>query len=193
MSRPSTPGRSGASSMPLAPVPEWAGGWADIVRLVRRHFGAGDDAEDHVQDAVVCFLEQPEATVRNPPGFLRRVAGRLVLSAHRQRSGRSRLLDDPSVAARLSPMALDLDELVAARERLTAVEAAIGELPERARVVFLLHRIDGLSYTEIALTLGVSSSAVEKSMARALAHLAIRIQGIGHGERDAGRRPARDR
>jgi len=49
------------------------------------------------------------------------------------------------------------------------------ELPERTRVVFVLRRLENLSYSEIGLRLGLSVSAVEKHMLRAVRHLATRM------------------
>lgn len=48
------------------------------------------------------------------------------------------------------------------------LEATLAELPDGAREVFLLNRIDGLKYREIAELLGISQKAVEKRMHRAL-------------------------
>jgi RNA polymerase sigma-70 factor (ECF subfamily) len=42
-------------------------------------------------------------------------------------------------------------------------------------MVFLLHRFEGLSYSEIARRLGVSRSAVEKHMMHALQMLSERF------------------
>ena len=69
--------------------------------------------------------------------------------------------------------------MIAARERLRIVEQAIDELPPRTREVFVLHRIEGMKYSEIARALDISVSAVEKNMARALAHLALKISEFG--------------
>ncbi|MBP3364673.1 MAG: RNA polymerase sigma factor, partial [Pseudomonas sp.] len=51
---------------------------------------------------------------------------------------------------------------------LRQVEAALRGLPERTRHIFLLNRIHGRTYAEIAKVMGVSQSAVEKHMMRAL-------------------------
>jgi len=42
---------------------------------------------------------------------------------------------------------------------------------ERSRVVFVLRRLEGLKYRDIAAQLNISVSAVEKHMERAIAHL----------------------
>jgi RNA polymerase sigma-70 factor (ECF subfamily) len=54
-----------------------------------------------------------------------------------------------------------------ARERLETVKFVLGQMPERTREVFLMHRLDGMKYREIAATFGISVSAVEKHIARA--------------------------
>jgi RNA polymerase sigma factor (sigma-70 family) len=48
------------------------------------------------------------------------------------------------------------------------------DLPERTRTVFVLRRLEGQSYREISLRLGLSVSAVEKHMLRAVRHLLAR-------------------
>ena len=51
------------------------------------------------------------------------------------------------------------------------LETAISGLPEKNRVVFLMNRIDKLTYKEIADRLGLSVKAVEKRMHKALLEL----------------------
>ena len=51
------------------------------------------------------------------------------------------------------------------------LEAAIASLPEKQRIVFLMNRIDELTYREIAQRLELSVKAVEKRMHEALEHL----------------------
>ena len=63
------------------------------------------------------------------------------------------------------------DEVLAARARLERVKVALGTLSPRTRAVFLMHRIDGMKYREIAAQLGITMSAVEKHVARAVVTL----------------------
>lgn len=51
------------------------------------------------------------------------------------------------------------------------LQRSISELPEKSRAVFLMHRIDGMTYKEIAENLKVSVKAVEKQMSKALSIL----------------------
>lgn len=57
------------------------------------------------------------------------------------------------------------------------LQNAIAKLPDGAREVFLMNRIDDLKYREIAEMLGLSMKAVEKRMSRALAILRKEIDG----------------
>ena len=45
---------------------------------------------------------------------------------------------------------------------------AINKLPEKARVIFLLSKVDGLTYKEIAERLGISKKTVETQIVRSL-------------------------
>jgi RNA polymerase sigma-70 factor (ECF subfamily) len=57
------------------------------------------------------------------------------------------------------------------------VEAAIALLPPRCREVFLMHRLDGMSYSQIARSCGISVSAVEKHIARACLLIDAKVNG----------------
>lgn len=56
------------------------------------------------------------------------------------------------------------------------LERAIGALKEKERVVFLMNRIDGMTYNEIAISLGLSIKAIEKRMKNALDELKQKIE-----------------
>jgi RNA polymerase sigma-70 factor (ECF subfamily) len=64
------------------------------------------------------------------------------------------------------------------KELSEKLEEAIGRLPGRQREVYVLHKIKGLKYGEIAEQLNISVNTVENHMARALR--AVRKQLIDH-------------
>lgn len=51
------------------------------------------------------------------------------------------------------------------------IDLAIGQLPDKQREAFLMNRIDKLTYKQIAATLGISQTAVEKRVGKALISL----------------------
>jgi RNA polymerase sigma-70 factor, ECF subfamily len=48
------------------------------------------------------------------------------------------------------------------------LDKIINDLPERQKEVFLLHKIEGLKYSEIADRLNISVNTIENHMSRAL-------------------------
>ena len=64
------------------------------------------------------------------------------------------------------------------KEFMARLQHAIAELPEGQREVFLLNRMDQMTYKEIAEFLGVSQKAVEKRMHKALVKLRKTIKNI---------------
>lgn len=72
---------------------------------------------------------------------------------------------------------LSPDRVFEGKEAVARIVLALKELKPRTREIFLLNRMDGLTYTQIAVRLGVSPSAIEKQMVKALAHLHMRMQG----------------
>ena len=69
-----------------------------------------------------------------------------------------------------------LEDVIDARQRLSHLRAVVAELPQRTRQVFVLHRIEELTYGEVAARLGISESSVQKHLARALRHVMQRIK-----------------
>ncbi len=55
------------------------------------------------------------------------------------------------------------------------LQDALAEIPEKSREVFLMNRIEGLTYSDIADRLGLSVKAIEKRMSEALSILRSRI------------------
>jgi RNA polymerase sigma-70 factor (ECF subfamily) len=133
--------------------------------------GGGADAEDLLHSAYV-RLEQYSATntVANPAAFLVRAAVNIGIDDYRHDrriygAYRAPVPDREDLAPRA-------DEIVAAQELLSQVVSGINRLPDRTREIFLMHRIDKLEYSEIARQLGISESAIEKQMAKAMMTLA---------------------
>ncbi len=55
----------------------------------------------------------------------------------------------------------------------------LSALPERTRHIFLLYRLEKMRRAEIASLFGISVSGVEKHIARAVARLALNLEGGG--------------
>jgi RNA polymerase sigma factor (sigma-70 family) len=148
-------------------------------RFIRARVDNQHDAEDVIQEAYLRVLRySAEHEVQSRERLLFSAARNLAIDSRRRRKVREKKAADCAVlAAGHWPAS---DEVVDARERLRHVEAAIALLPVRCREVFLLHRIDGMSYSQIAKSIGISVSAVEKHIARACLHIDTRVNGEYH-------------
>jgi RNA polymerase sigma-70 factor (ECF subfamily) len=60
---------------------------------------------------------------------------------------------------------------------LRRLETALANMPRIQRQIFLAHRLDGMSFAEIARRTGLSQRQVERQMARALAKLDKQLEG----------------
>ncbi|MEX2567582.1 MAG: RNA polymerase sigma-70 factor [Cyclobacteriaceae bacterium] len=61
-----------------------------------------------------------------------------------------------------------------------AVEKAIESLPERGKMIFKLHKFDGLTYKEIAEVMDISVKTVESQMPRSLKMLREKLAYLCH-------------
>lgn len=142
-----------------------------LCAFVRRYVGDSAVAEDVVQDVFVTLCGRSKA-VELGAGmhtYLYRSARNAALNhlKHRRIVERKRR----QVHLALSPSHASTDESARQKELAEAIESAVAELPERARLVFTLSREGGLTYGEIARTLDISKKAVEANLSRALAVL----------------------
>jgi RNA polymerase sigma-70 factor (family 1) len=69
----------------------------------------------------------------------------------------------------------EADSLLRQEELNRKLQDALAEIPEKSRDVFLMNRIEGLTYADIAERLGLSVKAIEKRMSEALSVLRSRI------------------
>lgn len=68
------------------------------------------------------------------------------------------------------------DRVLEGKQAIARFEAALAGLKPKTRDIFLMNRMEGLSYTQIAVRLGVTPSAVEKHMSSAIAHFVRRLR-----------------
>lgn len=149
----------------LAPLRTHADSREAVVRfLLRSRVGA--------QEAFLRLAQSEQSRsepIARPRAFLRQVARNLLRDRAKSASGRGELLhvpfDEDAISAANEVSRLE------ARDSLARVEAVMRRMKPKTREIFMAHRLDGLSYNEIAERTGMSVSGVEKQMAKAMTML----------------------
>ena len=153
------------------------GFWADVLARIRRRTGSGANAEDLLHSAYLrLFTYRNEHEVKEPAAFLVQTAANLAVDRFRKDR---RISSQPveAIAGSLEDISPLPDEVLAARERLRRVQAGLERLPPRTRQVFVMHKVEGMKLREIATALGITQSAVEKHVAKAVLFLTEWTEG----------------
>lgn len=123
---------------------------------------------DLAQDTFMRIWEKNmELNPEKDVALLYKIAGDLFISHYR----RERLRDRLPKEIRFEQGTSTPEEELQLKELQDTYEKVLAELPENQRVTFLMSRVEGLTYREIAERLSLSVKAVEKRVSGALARL----------------------
>lgn len=146
----------------------------ELIHHLYRMVNCYETAQDLVQESYIILARSASVAVINQPrGFLYRTASNLALDHLRHNKIVARHAE--LVGAVDEPKQASTEAKIAQKQWRTLLAAAVDELPPRCRDAFILHKIHGLSYREVAQTLGVSESAVEKHITKGLLHCRNRL------------------
>jgi RNA polymerase sigma-70 factor (ECF subfamily) len=136
-----------------------------------RGLGAGDDAEDVLQDVWI-RLRSGTGPIVNPRAYLFRMVYTAVLDrrrgARRSAERENAWLEQDEPAAR-GGTAPEAERRLVARQALEVIAARLEALGDPAALIFRRHRIGGETQRRIAEDLGMGLSTVEKHLRRAYA------------------------
>lgn len=144
--------------------------------FIRRRVPNPLDAEDILQDV---FSELVEANrllmpIDHVTGWLFRVARNRITDLFRKKKPEELLeLEDLLPSRDAGP-----DAIYARAVLLDELEAALDELPEEQRRVFVAHELEGRSFKEIAAETGVNVNTLLSRKRYAVLHLRERLRGI---------------
>jgi RNA polymerase sigma-70 factor (ECF subfamily) len=142
-----------------------------LVRQLTRKTGCPDLALDLANEAFLRLLRMAPGKIgriERPEAFLRKVSANLLRDW-----GRSNTLGHRSRTSLevIAEQQLDQVALLESRDTLRRLEHAVSKLKPKTRRIFLAHRIDGLTYSQIAEETGLSIKGVEKQMSKAIAKI----------------------
>lgn len=148
----------------------WLFGW------LRKKLGCPHSAADIAHDTFTKLLAMPALpSLREPRAYLLVTANHLLINQYHRRKIEEDTLRTMAILAE-ERMAQSPEEIAAVRQLLARILAMlIDELDEKPRRAFLMARVDGMSYADIAKKLNVSESSVKQYLAKVLAHCHARL------------------
>lgn len=130
------------------------------------------DAADVAHDTFVRILGgRHAAQIAEPRDYLATIARGLVIDRYRRHAIEQAYKQ--TLAERPEATAISEEDKAIIIETLVAVDKALAGLGERARRIFMLSQVEGLTYQQIADQLQVSLTTVKKHMIRALTECAL--------------------
>lgn len=155
---------------------------AALLRYLRAR-GAGDEAEDLLQELWLKIGNVADIVVTDRLAYLYRMAHNLMLD--RRRAAMRRQTREQSYHHDVGPGDADdapqAERTLIARQQLDRVERTLRALGERTDFIFRRHRVDGVAQRDIATELAISLSAVEKHLQKAYRAVAA-AQRAGHDD-----------
>jgi RNA polymerase sigma factor (sigma-70 family) len=143
-----------------------------LIRLFRMTVRDRDDADDMAQETFARFIGvAAPASIRSPGGYLTRIAFNLIRDRDKRGSTKLARICLPIEAGLESAAHDDQHREIEAREQAEIWRTILSELPALTLDVFLLNRIDGLTYDAIGDRLGISKPRVQKHIVKALRHI----------------------
>jgi len=149
----------------------------NLRRFFTMRLGSREAAEDIVQDIAIRVRELDPNTamqIQNHGAFIYRMGCNIMLDRLKQQRRacardrawtRTQLVEHNGVSVADTP---DPDAAIAARQRITRILAILENLSPQCGRAFRLHKFDGLSHSQVADTMGITRSAVEKHVSKAL-------------------------
>lgn len=136
-----------------------------LCAYLRRHLHDPASIEDIASETFVQLLEAPTLrAIREPRALLTTIAQRLLYQRWRradlERGYRQQIDVDYAASA---------EEIFQLSQTLNRLDHSLQRLPDKVRTTFLLARIDGLTYPQIAAELGISQRSVSEYMNRSQA------------------------
>lgn len=141
-----------------------------LLGVLRRRLGCFSSAEDMSHDVFVRLLGKSDIPqFREPRAYLASVANGLIIDLHRRKQVEQAWLEVMAVQAEGEAVP-SAEQQVIMIDALTRIDALLDKLHPRVRRVFIMSRLEGIAYADIAQQLNVSLSTVQKDMTKAIRH-----------------------
>jgi RNA polymerase sigma factor (sigma-70 family) len=148
-----------------------------LIRYFGKRIREAYDVDDLVQEVFVRLVRQAALeSVQQIDSYVFQTAANVIRDRARRHAARHHREHDELSESDLPTNDLSPERVLLGTEHLARAVAALEELPDNTRRVFMLRRYEGMRHEEIASHLGISISGVRFHMEKAKAHLARRLE-----------------
>jgi RNA polymerase sigma factor (sigma-70 family) len=152
--------------------------WTRVLKNIARQARGDVDPEELLNIAFLRLQRYSDGhSVKNPKAFLVQTAKNALIDNYRHEQISARYAADTLQTGQDRDESPLQDEVFASRARLDRVKLGLAQLPSRTREIFLMYRLEELKCREIARRIGISESAVEKHIAKAMFFLTKWAEG----------------
>lgn len=153
-----------------------------LLRFAKEYVGNVEDAENLVQDTFMYLWNNSTflGAVVNLNAFLFTLIKNRSIDFLRQKLRKGRvfysLLETMEYELNLEALEAIDENLMLDKNLEQTIQEAIRSLPEKCREIFILSRVEGLKYSEIAEKLHLSTSTVDNQIGIALKKLRVKLK-----------------
>ena len=140
-----------------------------------RRIGNHAEAEDLTQEVFARLMAMGAENLHQADAYVFQMAANLLRDRGRREKVREAYRFGVLAGEGVGVEPIDPERVLAGRQSLGQIAAALREAPERTRAIFLLYRVEQMKKRDIAETYGISTSAVDKHLMKAMAHLWKRL------------------
>lgn len=143
-----------------------------LVNYLRGKLSQNEDPQDFAHDVFIRLVEigdLPEGA--HLENLIFRIARTMVIDEYRKQKTRKTDLRhnfDDDHFENDDPLQ---DQILQGKQKWSHFKTCLDKLPPKCKLVFVLHRVERYSQKEIAMRLGISVSAIEKHMVKAVSRL----------------------
>ncbi|MEM0909601.1 MAG: sigma-70 family RNA polymerase sigma factor [Pseudomonadota bacterium] len=145
---------------------------------LRKTFGNGPpEPDDLTQQAFQKLIERGDTSdISSVKGFLWTTARNLLFNDKRNHQVRAKY--DFELENIFSPGQRDdnaTESVLSAREELVIINKTLEKMPEKRRLAFIMHRVDGLPISRVASELGIARSPARRHILRAMEDIQVAL------------------
>lgn len=162
-----------------------------IKRLLARYSLGKQDIEDLTQEVFIKgFAAETKTEIQDPKAFLFRIARNAAVThlRKRKRSSVDALEEMGGSDVVLDEGQASSEEQLDGRRKILLFAEAVAHLPPQCRKAFLMRRVEGLTFKQIAVRMDISVSTAEKHVKNGLSKCSAYLRARGYEPSEIGER-----